>query len=83
MNDNARIDKSRENDVRSLGWGAARRPNPNICFLGRITPTHTTSTNPRIVCLMPLRPPVQWLRNPSSSASPDSRTWLLCSNLDF
>jgi hypothetical protein len=75
MNDDARIDKSRGNDAQ-LGLGRSKSPNFNIYYSGRIT---SINTNPRIVCLMPLRPRLQWLLNPTSSASPDSRTWLLCS----
>jgi hypothetical protein len=49
MNDDARIDKSREIDAQ-LGLGCSKSPNTNIYCLSRITPTNT---NPRTVCLMP------------------------------
>ncbi len=72
MHDDARIDKSRENDAQ-LGLGCSEWPNSNNYSLGRITPTNT---NPRIVCVMPLRPPSRGLANPTSCARRDWRTWL-------
>jgi hypothetical protein len=77
MNDDARIDKSRGNDAQ-LGLGCSKSPNFNIYYLTWVE-SHPQIQIRESSVLMPLRPRLQWLLNPTSSARPDSRTWLLCS----